>query len=88
MSRLNITASSRTGCVGTNNKDMILVGEQLPRNGKMSDSLYTHYRDRLLVAVADGLGGINGQEVAISEWLKSINNTLNSKGQALTSTLF
>jgi len=67
--RLNISASSRVGCVRKNNEDMILVGEWFIRNGKMSAHEDTLAADRFLLAVADGMGGHNSGEVASSDVL-------------------
>ena len=44
--KLNITASSRVGCVRSNNEDMILVGDLLVRNGKMSRNIDIADSDR------------------------------------------
>ena len=105
--KLNITASSRVGMVRTNNEDMLLVGDLLLRNGKMSKHADTGDADRYMMALADGMGGHAGGEVAsadtlsnlkfffsdlpkglspgefneaMNEWLRSINNVLESKG--------
>ena len=50
---LNITASSRVGLVRSNNEDMILVGDLLLRNGKMSKHVETVDSDRYIIALAD-----------------------------------
>ncbi len=105
--KLNITASSRVGCVRSNNEDMILVGDLLVRNGKMSRNIDIADSDRYIFALADGMGGHSCGEVAsadtlgnlkyyfsdlpkglapgnfneaMNEWLRSINNILESKG--------
>lgn len=105
--KLHITASSRVGLVRTNNEDMLLIGDLLLRNGKMSKHADTAETDRYVIALADGMGGHAGGEVAsadtlanlkffyndlpkglvpsefneaMSEWLRSINNVLESKG--------
>ena len=105
--KLHITASSRVGLVRTNNEDMLLVGDLLLRNGKMSKNADTADTDRNLMALCDGMGGHAGGEVAsadtlsnlkyyyhdlpksltpgefneaMNEWLRSINNILDSKG--------
>lgn len=72
MATLQITASSRTGCVRTNNEDMVLIGELLLRNGKMSKHIDTHDSDRYIMAVADGMGGHNCGEVASADTLKNL----------------
>lgn len=70
--RLSITASSRIGLVRTNNEDMLLVDDKLLRNGKMSKLFSTDDADRYLMALADGMGGHNGGEVASSDTLSSL----------------
>lgn len=72
MAGLLITASSRTGCVRTNNEDMALVGDLLLRNGKMSKSVVTNDSDRFIVAIADGMGGHKSGEVASAEALSNL----------------
>ena len=69
---LNITASSRVGLVRTNNEDMILVGDLLLRNGKMSKHVETVDSDRYIIALADGMGGHAGGEVASAETLANL----------------
>lgn len=72
MYTLNISASSRTGCVRENNEDMLLIGEWYIRNGKMSTTIQTFDSDRYLLALADGMGGHNSGEVASSEALHNL----------------
>lgn len=69
---IDITASSRTGCVRTNNEDMILVGELLVRNGKMSRHIETNDTDRFMMALADGMGGHKCGEVASADTLNNL----------------
>lgn len=69
---IDITASSRTGCVRTNNEDMILVGELLVRNGKMSRHVETNDTDRFMMALADGMGGHKCGEVASADTLNNL----------------
>ncbi len=72
MLHLHITASCRVGCVRINNEDMILVGEHLLRNNKISADVNFDETDRLMIAVADGMGGHNYGEVASEETLKNL----------------
>ena len=69
---IDITASSRTGCVRTNNEDMLLIGELLLRNGKMSSRVATSGSDRYLLALADGMGGHSCGEVASADTLSNL----------------
>ena len=72
MLKLEITAASRIGCVRTNNEDMILVGEWFVRNSKLRAHYSTGESDRYLVALADGMGGHSGGEVASSDTLHNL----------------
>lgn len=66
-----ITASSRVGCVRTNNEDMVLIGNHLLRNGKYSYA--SQPKDsRLLLALADGMGGHNCGEVASEDTIHNL----------------
>lgn len=68
----NITASSRVGCVRTHNEDMVLVGDQVIRDGETSLSLSADDLDRLVVAVADGMGGHRSGDVASSDTIENL----------------
>ena len=72
MLKLEITASSRTGCVRTNNEDMAVVGEWFVRNSKMRAHYSTDKTDRYLIALADGMGGHNSGEIASSDVLHNL----------------
>ena len=72
MKQLHITASSRVGCVRTNNEDMILVGDLLVRNGKMRKDVNINDSDRFLFALADGMGGHKSGDVASAEALSNL----------------
>lgn len=66
MIRLVIEAVSDKGCVRQNNEDMVLVRGEFIRDG-LFRAEYVDV-DRVVVAVADGMGGHNGGEFA-SEWV-------------------
>jgi protein phosphatase len=51
---------------------MLLIGELLLRNGKMSKHFDTSDSDRFMIAVADGMGGHNCGEVASADTLKNL----------------
>lgn len=69
---LDITAVSRVGCVRANNEDMILVGDCFIRNDGFRTSVELNDKDRLMMAVADGMGGHNSGEVASSVSLHNL----------------
>lgn len=62
----NISAVSDKGCVRQNNEDMILVGEKFIRdsNFKIVIDLDNLNPPFLMVAVADGMGGMEAGEIA------------------------
>ena len=64
MSKIELTAASRVGCVRTNNEDMILAYDKLIRSDVYRTEFDTKNTDRFTVAVADGMGGHNAGEVA------------------------
>lgn len=72
MALFHISASSRVGCVRTNNEDIVLVGEKLLRNGVCSSSFETTGENRFLMALADGMGGHNCGEVASMDTLTNL----------------
>ena len=72
MAILNISASSKIGCVRANNEDMLLVGETTIRNSKHLQTVDTAHAGRYLMALADGMGGHNGGEVASEDTLQNL----------------
>lgn len=70
--KLNITASSKTGCVRKNNEDMVLVDRWFVRDGNLNAMMDTNRADRYLLALADGMGGHNSGEVASSDVLHNL----------------
>ena len=72
MSYLHISASSRTGLVRTNNEDMGLVGDALMCNEPIEETFETKPDNRLILALADGMGGHNGGEVASNDTLDNL----------------
>lgn len=72
MPKFEITAASHVGCVRQNNEDMLLVGEWLVRNSKMSTTVDMSKTDRYMIALADGMGGHNSGDVASSDVLHNL----------------
>ena len=70
--KISITASSRMGCVRSNNEDMVLVDQWCVRNGVLKTEVDTDTIDRYLIALADGVGGHNSGEVASSDVLHNL----------------
>ena len=73
MMNLFVTAASRIGCVRKNNEDMILVGSSYIRNDNFRTKIELGPDKRTLLAVADGMGGHNGGEVASSDALHNLH---------------
>ncbi len=72
MYKIDITASSRVGCIRENNEDMILVADTFIRNSKTSAHIDTTSCHRAILALADGMGGHNSGEVASSDVLHNL----------------
>lgn len=69
---MKMTAASRTGCVRSQNEDMILLGSRFIRNDAFSTQVNLTKNDRYLVAVADGMGGHSSGDVASSDVLHNL----------------
>jgi len=72
MIELNISAASRTGCVRSQNEDMILVDTQFIRDDSYRKKTVLDHDNRLIVAVADGMGGHNRGDIASSDVLHNL----------------
>lgn len=83
MLKLDITASSRTGCVRTNNEDMVVVGEWFVRSSRLRARYATDQTDRYLIALADGMGGHSGGEIASSDVLHNLQFFFNDIPQGV-----
>lgn len=72
MIELDISAASRTGCVRSQNEDMILVDNQFIRDDYYRKQAVLDGDDRLIVAVADGMGGHNRGDIASDDVLHNL----------------
>jgi len=72
MFELEISASSRVGCIRSNNEDMLLVGNTFVRDAALNARVALSECDRYLLALADGMGGHNCGEVASSDVLHNL----------------
>lgn len=88
MSHFHITASSRVGCVRTNNEDMILIKDSFLRNGRDRYDFDLEENKHLLIALADGMGGHNCGEVASSDVLHNLRYFFNDLPENLSSDNF
>ena len=84
MKKLQITASSNVGLVRTNNEDMILVRNKYVRDEDYETEIDLTICDRLVVAVADGMGGYEAGEVASQEVLTSLHFFLSDLPEKLS----
>ena len=72
MIELDISAASRTGCVRSQNEDMILVDNHFIRDDYYRKQAVLDGDDRLMVAVADGMGGHNRGDIASDDVLQNL----------------
>jgi len=81
--QLSVSAVCDIGCKKPNNEDMILLQDEIFRDGARQKELYTS--DRVVIAVADGIGGLDkGEEASelvltrLRDLLSKIPNDLNN----------
>lgn len=72
MVELNISAASWTGRVRSQNEDMVLVDYRFIREDRYETQVVLEGEDRLLIAVADGMGGHNRGDVASNDTLHNL----------------
>ena len=70
---LDISAASWTGRVRSQNEDMILVDHQFIREDSYRTQVVLGGEDRMLIAVADGMGGHNRGDAASSDTLHNLH---------------
>ena len=72
---IKVSASCQIGCVRSNNEDMILINGKFIRNDCLSTTLACDdsQKDRMVFAVADGMGGHQAGEVASEQALIDFN---------------
>ena len=70
---LDISAASWTGRVRSQNEDMVLVDHQFIREDSYKTQVVLGREDRMLLAVADGMGGHNRGDIASSDTLHNLH---------------
>jgi protein phosphatase len=71
---LSVSAICDVGCKKPNNEDMVLLCDEMFRDGERRMELDTSCR--LVIAVADGIGGLDKGEVASEQVLTRLRNVL------------
>jgi len=71
---LTVCAVCDIGCKKPSNEDMILLHENMFRDGKKKVEF--NAKDRVIIAVADGVGGLDKGEIASEHVLKSLRDIL------------
>ena len=83
--QLKIIAVSDKGCVRAHNEDMILIGNDILRDGRKEILIdLNNENKKFFVAVADGMGGHNAGEIASEMVLRKINEKISSLEMNLT----
>ncbi len=70
---LDVSAASWTGRVRSQNEDMVMVDNQFIRENTYHTKFVLGREDRLMLAVADGMGGHNRGDVASSDTLHNLH---------------
>lgn len=70
---LDISAASWTGRVRSQNEDMILVDNQFIRDDTYKTQIVLGREDRMMIAVADGMGGHNRGDIASNDTLRNLH---------------
>lgn len=85
MSKISLSAACRVGCVRTNNEDMVLACDRLVRSDACQTVFDPANSDRFVVAVADGMGGHKGGEVASETTLRNLQFFISDLPRKLSS---
>ena len=70
---LDISAASWTGRVRSQNEDMVLVDNRFIREDTYQTQIVLGREDRMMIAVADGMGGHNRGDVASNDTLRNLH---------------
>ena len=70
---LDISAASWTGRVRSQNEDMVLVDNRFIREDTYKTQIVLGREDRMMIAVADGMGGHNRGDVASNDTLRNLH---------------
>jgi protein phosphatase len=73
---LSVAAVCDVGKKKPNNEDMILIQDEMFRDGKRQKEIA--HPDKVVIAVADGIGGLNKGEVASEKVLQSLHTVLSN----------
>ena len=69
---LDISAASWTGRVRSQNEDMVLVDNRFIREDTYKTQIVLGREDRMMIAVADGMGGHNRGDIASNDTLRNL----------------
>lgn len=72
MITLDISASNDRGLIRDNNEDAVLISSRILRNDSIRTKMRIGKNEKCLFAIADGLGGYNGGEVASEVTIRSL----------------
>ena len=70
---LDISAASWTGRVRSQNEDMVLVDNRFIREDTYKTQIVLGREDRMMIAVADGMGGHNRGDIASNDALRNLH---------------
>ena len=70
---LDVSAASWTGRVRSQNEDMVLVDNRFIREDTYQTQIVLSREDRLMIAVADGMGGHNRGDIASNDTLRNLH---------------
>ena len=73
MIELHISAASWTGRVRSQNEDMVLVDNRFIREDTYKTQIVLGREDRMMIAVADGMGGHNRGDIASNDTLRNLH---------------